>query len=321
MPVTATRSRPAPSTRSSSHASATRRGVSARSPASRTSPGSPSASRKRATASSAEVGEGPRRARRSGLTATLPPVRDAAARDLPESHLREPRETRRERLPDPAGDVLRRGILEHVVQVAVIHPREHVLLHDALHVAEVGDHAAPRVDLALDRHDESVVVAMEPEAGPLVAREPVRRREVELDVESHAPPVDVVDRRHAPLIVEAGGSYRRLRPMLRHHRCRARAGCGAVHASFAPVAAPEHLGATDAAGRRRLYHGAAERAEHRFTTPVSQPHRVGTEVPTAARTPFPHSDLSGARARHEKASPWSPSPGGTEGGSLRGGFP
>ena len=47
------------------------------------------------------------------------------------------------------------------------------------------------------RDEEPVVVAVDPEARPLVAGEPVRRREVELDVEPHAPPVGVVDGRHA----------------------------------------------------------------------------------------------------------------------------
>ena len=169
--------------------------------------------------------------------------------------------------------------------------------------------------------EEPVVVAVEPEAGPLVARQPVGRREVELDVEPHAPRVDVVDRRHAPLIARAaavrparaaperrcaaaadGGGRMRAPPVARSRRIAVRppAGCRSPRPStFAPHA--QHAGAACTTAQPNEQN---TDSRPRYRRPTGW----GPRLPAAARTPVPLPSLARARCAGDEPSPRSREP-------------
>ena len=88
-------------------------------------------------------------------------------------------------VPDPDGEVLRRGILKAFVQISMIQTGKDSLTDDPLHFVKIDNHAGIGVDGSPDRDMEFIAVSVWFPAGPIVPWKPVGRLELKSPGENH----------------------------------------------------------------------------------------------------------------------------------------
>src|SRR5262249_15526229 len=89
-------------------------------------------------------------------------------------------------LPRPCGDHLGGGVVEEIVEAAVVHESDDLAANDLLEIPEVDRHPRRRFDRPLDGDDEAVRVPVQLAALARMVREPVRRLEPEDAADDHS---------------------------------------------------------------------------------------------------------------------------------------